>query len=229
MIEFFIGNNMIGVWLALVMLSLASFIDMKKREIHDYYWIVFGIAGIVLLFLHFDMYYLLDVGLALIVAPFAILVWRLGLFGGADAFAIIVLAVLAPMATFTENLVSPFTTLANAAILFVIPLAVNMIRNLISLVRRQNIFEGFDENYMKKAAAMFIGYRVKNPKFSFSMEKLEGGKKKLNLAMYNVENEPYCTTPNTWITPGIPYILLITGGFVIQLLHGDIILSMLIR
>ena len=67
----------------------------------------------------------------MIVAPFVILVWRLGLFGGADAFAIIVLAALAPQITLTENTVTPFTVLTNAVILSVIPMFVNLGRNLL--------------------------------------------------------------------------------------------------
>ncbi len=46
--------------------------------------------------------------------------------------------------------------------------------------------------------------------------------------MHHAENQEFCNTPNTWITPGIPYLLLITGGFVIQLLFGDVILDRLL-
>ena len=70
-----------------------------------------------------------------------------------------------------------------------------------------------------------MGYKSKNPKFAFSIEKIEKGKKKLDLVIHHAEDQEFCTTPNTWITPGIPYLLLITGGFLIQLIYGDIILS----
>lgn len=76
--------------------------------------------------------------------------------------------------------------------------------------------------------ASFMGYKAKNPKFGFAIEKTEKGKKKLDLAIHHAENQEFCTTPNTWITPGIPYLLLITGGFVIQLLYGDIIVGRLL-
>ena len=113
---------MIGIVLALTMLIVGSIIDVWKREIHDYYWIGFGSVGFLLLFLDPDFTSnLLTIGFALIIAPFVILMWRIGMFGGADAFALIALAVIAPMATFSENAVTPFTTLSNAAILFVFP------------------------------------------------------------------------------------------------------------
>ena len=151
--------------------------------------------------------------------------WRLGLFGGADAFALIALAVIAPMATISENVITPFTALSNAAILFVIPFLMNIIRNTIAQIKGERIFEGFDESVGKKIAAVVMGYKAKNPKFGFAIEKTENGKKKLDLALHHAENQEFCTKPNTWITPGIPYLLLITGGFIIQIFYGDILLG----
>lgn len=215
-----------GIIIALTMLIVGSIIDVWKREIHDYFWIGFGVVGFGLVFLSSDIIgNLIMMGFSLIVSPFVILMWRIGLFGGADAFALIALAVIAPLATLGENVVTPFTTLSNTAILFVIPFIVNFIRNIISQAKGGNIFEGFDERFSKKIIAMLMGYKAKNPKFAFSIEKKVKGKKKLDLKIHHAENQEFCTTPNTWITPGIPYLLLITGGFVIQLVYGDIIVS----
>ena len=226
MIEELTNYNIIGIGLALTMLIVGSIIDVWKREIHDYYWIGFGAVGFLLVFISSDLIPdLLTIGFALIIAPFVILVWRIGLFGGADAFALIALAVIAPMATINENIITPFTTLSNAAILFLVPFLINVIRNTISQSKGENIFDGFDENFGKKMAAILIGYKAKNPKFGFAIEKTENGKKKFDLAFHHAENQEFCTTPNTWITPGIPYLLLITGGFILQLFYGDILLS----
>jgi len=230
MIESVLNYDHMGIMLALAMLIIGSMIDIWKREIHDFYWIGFGIVGFLLIFINSDLLpYLLNIGIALIIAPFVIFIWKIGLFGGADAFALIALAVIAPMATFSENPVTPFSTLSNAAVLFIIPFIVNIMRNLIAIIKHENIFEGFEENKFKKICAMLIGYRAKNPKFCFSLEKLENGKRKLNFTIHHAENEEYCTTPNTWITPGIPYLLLITGGFILQLFSGDLLLSLIIR
>ena len=226
MIEYLTNYNIIGIGLALVMLIVGSIIDVWKREIHDYYWIGFGSVGFLLVFLSSDLISdLLTIGFALIIAPFVILIWRLGLFGGADAFALVALAVIAPMATISVNPVTPFTTLSNAAVLFIIPFLINVVRNIIAQIRGEKIFEGFDESAGKKLAAILMGYKAKNPKFGFAIEKIENGKKKLDLAIHHSENQEFCTKPNTWITPGIPYLLLITGGFIIQIFYGDILLG----
>ena len=229
MIESLTNYNIIGIGLALTMLILGSIIDVWKREIHDYYWIGFGGFGFLLVFISSELISnLITIGFALIIAPFAILMWRLGLFGGADAFALIALAVIAPMATISENQITPFTALSNAAILFVIPFLMNVVRNAIAQIRGEHIFEGFDESAGKKLAAILMGYKAKNPKFGFAIEKTENGKKKLDLTLHHAENQEFCTKPNTWITPGIPYLLLITGGFIIQIFYGDILLGKLL-
>lgn len=224
--ELFSDYHIISIGLALVMLGVASVIDVWKREIHDYFWIVFGVIGFLLIFLSPDlMSNLLTLGFALIIAPVVIIMWRVGFFGGADAFALITLAVIAPMATLSENPITPFTTLSNAVILFVIPFIINVLRNAIAQIKGENIFEGFDETTGRKIIAVLMGYRAKNPKFGFSIEKTKKGKKKLNLKLHHAENQDFCTKPDTWITPGIPYLLLITGGFLIQIFYGDIILG----
>ena len=226
MIETLTNYELTGIGLALIMLIVGSIIDIWKREIHDYYWIGFGIFGFLLVFLSSNIIgNLLIIGFALIIAPFVILVWRIGLFGGADAFALIALAVIAPMATLSDNVVTPFTTLSNAAVLFIIPFIVNLMRNVISQIKGEQIFEGFDETKTKKILASLMGYKAKNPKFGFAIEKEVDGKKKIDLAIHHAENQEFCTTPNTWITPGIPYLLLIMGGFIIQLIYGDIIIG----
>jgi len=229
MIESLTNYSIIGIGIALTMLIVGSIIDVWKREIHDYYWIGFGVLGFLFVCISADLTSnLLTIGFALIIAPFAILMWRLGLFGGADAFALIAIAVIAPLATISENPITPFTTLSNAAILFVVPFLINISRNIIAQIKGENIFEGFDESTGKKIAASLMGYKAKNPKFGFAIEKTKKGKKKFNLALHHAENQEFCTKPNTWITPGVPYLLLITAGFIIQIFYGDILLGRLL-
>ena len=228
MIDSLIDLTHLRIILALGMLGYASFTDVTKREISDYVWLVFGILAVVLIF--FEPQFpetLSNLGISLIIVPIAIIIWRIGLFGGADAFALIVLAALAPQITLSQNTITPFTTFTNAVLISITPLFVNLIRNIIQLARKNDIFEGFDETRKKRIIAMFLGYQAKNPKYGFSIEKKVGKHRKLNLVMHHAEYAEYCNTPNTWITPGIPYMLFITAGFVIQLFYGDIIFNFL--
>ena len=209
---------------AFAMLGLASFFDLKKREINDILWIGFSALSALLIFLSPDIWASLRiVGVSLIIAPIALVLWRFGVFGGADAFCLIVLASLAPMFTLNTTQITPFSTLTNAAILSVTPLFVNLFRNVVSILRKDDIFEGLDETRTKKMIAVFIGYKAKNPKYSFSLERVVDGKKRLDFSLKHAEQALFCNDHGVWVTPGVPYVLYITAGFVIQVLYGDII------
>lgn len=226
MLEFDIFQ--VRIILALVMLSSATIIDIKKREISDLMWVVFGAISVIILLFEPDMVKAgLGVGFSLIVAPLVLILWRFGLFGGADALGLIVLAALAPMATFSDSTVSPFSIVVNSALLSISPMIINFVRNSIRILRKENIFQDFDEPVSKKIFVMFLGYKSKNPKYSFSLESQIGKKKRLNIALHNSDNAEYCTTPNTWVTPGLPFMIFIFGGFILQLLFGDIILNLI--
>ena len=218
----------IRIILALVMLSSATIIDIRKREISDLMWIVFGAISVVVLFFEPNlMEAAFVVGFSLIVAPLVLILWRFGLFGGADALGLIVLAALAPMATLSDSVVSPFSIVVNSALLSISPMIINFIRNSVLLLRQEDIFNDFDETKSMKIFAMFLGYRSKNPKYCFSLEKQVGKKKKLNIALHHSDTAEYCTTPDTWVTPGLPFMIFILGGFIIQLLFGDAVLGLI--
>jgi preflagellin peptidase FlaK len=208
------------------MLVIASILDVWKRRIHDILWIVFGsIAAILLFVLDFDQ--ISSVGFSLIVAPIVLILWRAGFFGGADSFSLIVLAALAPQLTLTENFVTPLSTLTNATLLSISVLISNFIRNSILILNYKDIFAGFEENRLRKICAMFLGYRSTNPKYSFSIERQVNNHKKLDFSIHHAEKAEFCNTPDTWVTPGIPFMIYITGGFIIQLTFGDIIINIL--
>lgn len=216
----------IRIVLVLTMLAIGGIFDIWKREVHDYLWLGFGGAGIALLIIEpFQMDVIYSTLFALIIAPIVLVIWRMGLFGGADAFALIAIAIIAPQFTLAENIVTPITTLSNAAVLFVVPLIINALRNIVSIIKHENIFEGFEDPTYKKILVSFLGYKAKNPKYGFSIEKNEHAVRKFVFSFHNADNAEFSEKPNTWITPGIPYLLLIIGGFLIQLVYGDIIIA----
>lgn len=218
--------DQIRIVLAIAMLGIATVSDIRKREINDIIWVVFGAIGAILIPFAGNLNdELLKIGISMIIAPIALIIWRFGLFGGADAFALIALAVLAPNMTLGGT-ITPFTVLTNAVLLSVVPLFINAIRNAILVARKVDIFEGFDETRKRKVLAAFIGYRAANPKFGFSIEQKNGKRKKLKLSMHHAEHAAFCEKKDTWITPGVPYMIFIFAGFVIQLVYGDIIFSL---
>ena len=227
MLENFPDFNLVRILVSVIMLGSASLIDLKKREINDIFWIVFSGIAVLLLIISPNFWTeLKTIGLSLIVAPIALVLWRFGIFGGADAFCLIVLAGLAPMASITLSQISPFTTLENASILTVIPLFVNLSRNILSILRGNDLFNGIEETNLKKILAMFIGYRTKNPKYSFCIEQVIDGRRRLDFSPKHAEKVLFCHKSDVWVTPGLPYVLYITGGFIIQIMYGDLILNL---
>lgn len=228
MLESFLDFGMVRTLTALTMLGLASLIDFKKREINDKLWI--GFSGVVVLLLFASPNFWIDlktIGLSMIITPIALVLWRFGIFGGADALCLIVLAGLAPMSSLTSSQISPFTTLENASILTVIPLFINLGRNVVSMIRGNDIFNGIEESKLKKTFALFVGYRTKNPKHSFCIEQIIDGKRHLNFSPKHAEKTSFCYGSDVWVTPGLPYVLYITGGFIIQIMYGDLILNLI--
>lgn len=227
MLEDFFEISTLRILFSLIMLVIASFIDIRKREVPDMLWIVFGAAAAVMVFFEDNILEsLIIIAFSMIIAPFVLLIWRFGFFGGADAICIIVLAGLAPLATLSTGVVTPFTTFSNAALFMILLVAINLVRNIFAILNHENIFYGFKESKYRKIIAVFFGFRSKNPKFSFSIERIEGNHKKFDFSFHHADTEPFCNSLNTWVTPGVPLILFITIGFVIQILFGDIILGL---
>jgi preflagellin peptidase FlaK len=228
MMEGFQGLNEIRIVIALLMLLVASIIDLRKREINDIFWIGFGGIAVVLVFFTTDLWQTVTtLGISMIICPIAIVIWRVGVFGGADAFCLIVLAGLAPMATLNSTQITPFTTLTNAALISVVPIFVNIVRNGIAIVRKEDLFRGLQATKLNKIIASCIGYRAKNPRYSFSIERTVGSTRKIDFSFKHAENTTYCNASDTWVTPGIPYIIYISVGFAIQIFYGDVIFNLI--
>ncbi len=218
----------IRIFLAISMLFLASVLDLRKREINDILWIVFGGIAVLLFFFSGELWQTFVLLLiSLMMAPIAILLWRMGVFGGADAFCLIVLSALAPMATLGTSQITPFTTLTNAAILSLTPIFVNIARNMIAVLRKEDIFKEITASRLDKLMAFCIGYKARHQKYSFSIERIEGTSKKFDFSFKHAEKSIFSTVSDTWVTPGIPYVLYITAGFITQVFYGDIIFSII--
>jgi archaeal preflagellin peptidase FlaK len=228
MLHYNLDINVIRISIGLCMLLIASILDVRKREINDILWIGFGAVAVMLIIISSDPWSTIKtVGVSMIIAPIVLVVWRLGMFGGADAFCLIVLGMLAPMTSLQDNPITPLTTLTNAAIISIVPLFANLTRNLIALSRKEDIFNGLNETKLNKMIALFVGYRAKNPHHCFSMERIEGNQRRLNLGLQHAETTEFCKTTDMWVTPGIPYIIYISLGFVIQIIYGDVLFGVI--
>jgi preflagellin peptidase FlaK len=210
------------------MLVLASILDLKSREISDKIWIGFGSLGLFLTFIEFNSnsINLLQYGIGIaITSPIAYGIYRSGLFGGADAKALVAIAVLLPFydMPFKMHGFIAFTVLTNATILTSAHIVHNVVRNFIDLMRGKTMFEGFEESATRKALAFMIGFRSEQPKgFLFAIESSERGRRRFNF--HPAAREEYVASGrNIWVTPALPFIVYMTFGFALMIFVGDIL------
>jgi preflagellin peptidase FlaK len=225
-IRFFIGT---------IILSYASYTDIKTRRASNILWLLMGLIGAIILVVQYvttgfeNIFYLLFIPI-MIMFMFVLFNLRL-IFGGADAKAIMALAILAPIhpkiidfPLWGESIM-PFSWVifSNAVIVFIlIPISL-LVYNII----KKNI----------EFPYCFLGYKmsVKKAKQSFvwPLEKLKNGKRKFSYMPkeFNVEKELKIFEDKgikeIWITPKVPFMIPLLAGFLVSFFFGDVLLQII--
>ncbi|MHB8565893.1 MAG: A24 family peptidase [Nitrososphaerales archaeon] len=220
-----------GIILAAIMLIFTSYLDIKKREVPDKVWLIFGAAGALL-----QAYEIqsgeevwITLAIALILATgIGMGLFYFGFYGGADGKALIALALLVPYfaARVSIYTIAPLIVLTNGVLISVLLPIAMLILNIVRLLRGEKIFDGFQESLIRKIVACLLGYRqMGNPRpFQFSMEKSAVQGKKFDFSMMQEEFE---TRGGTWVTPGIPLLVFFALGFFVMLFYGDIVIGLI--
>lgn len=154
--------------IALAMLSVASYFDIKYREVDDRIWIAGAISGIIPYFLSpvpsVMTFVYMGVGAAVGISWF---VTRT--FGQADGLALIALAIIFP--SFDNIPVALVVSLGSIFILGISGTLYNVILN-ISDACNKKLFLGINESMMRKVVAFLTLHRKRrNEKFVISRQK----------------------------------------------------------
>jgi len=214
-------------------LSYASYTDIKTRRASNALWVIMSIIGGILLIIqyfttHFEnqnIYYLVFIPI-MIGLVYILFQMRL-IFGGADAKALMAIAILAPFQPIIENIpiyrdsVMPFswTIFSNSIIIFLfVPLSL-----LFYNIAKRNI----------KFPYALLGYKMSiekaKEKFVWPLEKLVDGKLKFMYMPkgFDVDEELEELEKNgiteIWVTPKIPFMIPLLGGFICSFIIGDIL------
>ena len=144
--------------IALTMLSVASYFDIKTRQVDDRIWLIFAIPGIVLYFLapppSFTTIFFLVIG-----AVIGMTWFLTKAFGQADGLAIIALAVVFPI--FNEMPVSVLVALATTVLLGLFGTLYNIAYNLSDMLHG-NLFHGINEKLHRKILAFLTMHRKRS-------------------------------------------------------------------
>ena len=144
--------------IALTMLSVASYFDIKTRQVDDRIWLIFAIPGIVLYFLSslpsFTTIFFLVIG-----AIIGMTWFLTHAFGQADGLAIIALAVVFPI--FNEMPVSVLVALVTTVLLGLFGTLYNIAYNLSDMLHG-NLFLGINEKLHRKILAFLTIHRKRS-------------------------------------------------------------------
>ncbi|MHB1867716.1 MAG: A24 family peptidase [Nitrososphaerales archaeon] len=223
----------INISVAASMLLFTSYLDLKKREVPDKVWLIFGAIGGILQVYEVSNGETSIIQLGISIALAAIIgmgLYFFGFYGGADGKALIVVGVLLPVFVPKIGLysIAPLIVLTNGVLISILlPVAI-LFFNITRLIRKKPIFEGFSEPWYRKAIACFLGYKQigKPREFQFSMEKSvaqNGGE--IKKFQFSVMQDDFETNGDTWVTPGIPLLVFFTVGYFAMLIYGDIVIA----
>lgn len=180
------------VLVSLIFLAYASWSDLKTREVSNNVWIAFAPTAFLLTFAQFlffppigDFFQSMTYyGISFaVVSAFSIALFYIGAFGGADAKALICIALAIPDPSLTEPLsrlvssafptslplsgftspIFPITVFSNGVIVAAFSVFYALFRNLLWRQRtRERLFEGYEgASFGRKALALLCGYKVK--------------------------------------------------------------------
>ena len=217
----------------IIILFYASYTDIKTRRASNMLWVIMGSIGAILLVVQWftigfeNPYYLLFIPI-MIGLMFAMFQLRL-IFGGADAKALMALAILVPLKP--EILQFPlfegsaiampgsWIVFSNAIILFLfIPLSLLFF----NLLKRHIEFP-----------YCVLGYKMSIEKakqtFVWPLEKIKDGKRKFSYMPKGFDIDDELSTfekqgiKEIWVTPKVPFMIPLLAGFIATFVLGDIL------
>ena len=246
--------------LCLSFLIFASWSDYKTREVSNKVWAIMGPLALALTGFQFLVFvpqplpiiitYVLSFA---ITSGLAIAVFYVGGFGGADAKALMCIALalpvypnyLLPQPLGFVSPLFPITIFTNSVLLGALSVFYALFRNILWRAKnRRGIFEGLEnESFGRKTLALISGYKISISKLkkghTYPLEDVnvddEGTKKRKLLVFPNYEEREEIVARITeyvekeridggvWATPGLPMLIFVTAGLVIALAYGDIV------
>lgn len=205
-------------------LLYAAFTDFKYRIARDELWIIAGVAGLLLLpfsahpLSNMVFYLALSV---LVMLPFSFLVMILRM-GGADAKALLAIAVLTPIFPRMGCLPLwvPVVELPFAMTVFINSLLIYLAIPLVLLL--WNLKNGVTE-----FPFCLLGYKMKaseiGKKFVWPMENIEDGERKKKIMPQQDVDVSVFGDDVIWVTPKVPFLIPLAAGYFISFVLGDIL------
>lgn len=247
----------VKVGLSLFFLFYASWCDYKYREVSNKVWALFAPSGLTLTFTYIVLVQgsllIALVTSFLVVAGISVALFYLDAFGGADAKALICLALTFPWYPVSLkpfpgaiSFLFPLSVFNNAILMAALTALGIMSYNVVWHVRTgEGLFEGLEhEASWKKVLALITGHKVafqelKEKRHLFPLEELSVGEagtvtRRLRVfvpagedresSVANLEKFSGRLDGKIWATPGLPLLIFLTFGLLVALFFGDVVL-----
>lgn len=254
--------NTLPVFVTLFFFSVGSYYDMKAREVSDKVWLVYAPIGIGLTVGHLILdpsTLLLTIISAAVTALIAFGLFFLGLFGGADAKAILCLGATMPLVPSSYQTVfgyiHPFFPLVVTITSYLCSTSVIVWLGLSNLGRYVHggscMFNGLsEESLWKKILACITGYpceqaKLRSTLYLYPMEDVletnSGPRRFLKLFVSAEEDRAEEITKlegklaamgyvgDVWVTPGLPHLVFLLLAILITLMLGDPLFGMAVK
>ena len=223
--------NTIRLIVGIAILSYASYTDIKTRRASNILWVLMGVIGAILIIIQYfsigfeNLYYLLFIP---IMIGLVYLLFQLRLiFGGADAKALMAIAILVPIEPVIDQIplfkggIMPFSwsIFSNSLIIFIIiPISLFIFNIIKKNIQLPYAFLGYKMN-IKKAKEKFV----------WPLEKLVDGKRKFIYMPKDFDTKAELNEfeknniTEIWVTPKIPFMIPLLIGFIFAFIFGDIL------
>lgn len=231
--------------LSLTFLSVASAFDLKTMEVPNRLWVVFiplsAVTAVANVLANPGQLHLTVMSIAF-TTLIAAAIFYIGLYGGADAKALITLSIAHPtQIQLTHPLTLPFlplTVFNNSLILMVLTLPAALIRNLYWKAKGgKSLFKGLEgEPAWKKTVALILCIKTSKSKikpYHIPAERIErtGGEARRTLKIFQRVREEDTVIDEsipeeTFITYSLPMLPFLTLGYILTITVGDLILQM---
>lgn len=227
--------NLIRLITGAILLTYASYTDVKTRRAANKLWIIMAIIGAVLLLIQYldggfpNIWYLVFIPI-MIALMYLFFQMRL-LFGGADAKALMALAILVPiqptmlgeqLPLWKSFMPGSWIIFANATILFLlIPLSL-----LVYNIGKRNV------RFPHSLLGYVITVEKAKQKFVWPLEKIKDGKRRLMYMPKNFDIDEELAEfeklgiSEIWVTPKIPFMIPLLIGFLVSFFLGDLLLQL---
>ncbi len=219
------------------MLGTAAYFDLKSRRVSDWIWIIFAaIACIIYIFdPPAEEQVLVVVVSILFTAGISGVAYKVGLFGGADVFALILVSILVPHNANYFHLIgepilqlpiASLNILLAALILSMSQIVINIFHNLRYLQRSPNkLFEGFEhESRFHKLLAVVVGQKKTHGsvKYGFTIERSVSATKFFDFSIKNAEHQEFASIEDSaWVSLATPFLAYICVAFILTAIGVD--------